>query len=106
MKRLKTNDEVIVISGKDKGKRGKINRFKGQERVLVSGINLVKKHVKPNPQKNIKGGIETKEAYIHESNIALFNPDTKKADKVSFVKSETGRKMRVFRSTQKPVDIV
>jgi large subunit ribosomal protein L24 len=97
---------VVIIAGKDKGKRGKILSFKGFDRAYVSGANLIKKHVKPNPQKNVKGGIEEKESPIHLSNLALFNPETQKGDKVAFVFNGDGKKIRVFRSNKKPTDVI
>ncbi len=106
MKRLKRDDEVVVIAGKDKGKRGKIIGFKDDNRAYVAGVNLVKKHIKPNPQKNVKGGIESRESGIHMSNLALFNPEINKGDKVSFVAGDNGKKVRVFRSNKKPTDVL
>ena len=98
MKRIKKGDEVIVIAGKaeNKGKRGKVLAVHG-DRVLVEGLNLVVKHVKPNPQLGIEGGIVRKEATIHISNVMLFNPETGKGDRVGF-KFEDGKKVRYFKS--------
>ena len=98
MKRIKKGDEVIVIAGKEdnKGKRGKVLAVHG-DRVLVEGLNLVVKHVKPNPQLGIEGGIVRKEASIHISNVMLFNPATGKGDRVGF-KFEDGKKVRYFKS--------
>lgn len=108
MNKLKTGDEVIVIAGKDKGKRGKITQVihysrKG-DRFLVSGINRIKKHVKPNPQAQIQGGIVDKEASIAASNVAIFNSDTAKGDRVGFRILEDGRKVRFFKSDGKQID--
>ncbi len=103
MNRLKKGDEVVVISGKDKGKKGTVSRFVSAERVLVDGVNLVKKHTKPNPMTGAQGGIVSKEMPIHVSNVALFNPDTEKADKVGF-RVEGDSKVRYFKSTGKAVD--
>ena len=103
MRKLKSNDEVIVIAGKDKGKRGTITRLVGDRKVVVSGINMVKRHTKPNPMSGVQGGIVEKEAPLHASNVAIFNGETNKADRVGF-KVEEGKKIRVFKSTQKAVD--
>ncbi len=103
MRKLKSNDEVIVIAGKDKGKRGKISKVLADNRLLVSGINMVKRHTKPNPQLGIAGGIVEKEAPIQVSNVAIFNPNTNKADRVGF-KVEDGVKTRVFKSDGNAVD--
>lgn len=103
MRKIKTDDEVIVIAGKDKGKRGKIVRILGDDRVLVSGINMVKKHQKPNPQAGVPGGIIEQEAPLQVSNVAIFNPSTSKADRVGF-KVEEGKKVRVFKSSGEAVD--
>jgi len=98
MRKLKGNDEVIVIAGKDKGKRGKIARVLENDKVIVSGINLMKKHVKPNPQLQQQGGIVEKEAAIAVSNVAIFNPATGKGDRVGFKTLEDGTKVRFFKS--------
>ena len=82
MLKIKRDDEVIVLAGKDKGKRGKVRRVMDDNRVVVSGINMIKKHTKPNPQAGVAGGIVEKEAPIQVSNIAIFNPQTSKADRV------------------------
>jgi large subunit ribosomal protein L24 len=105
MQIVKKNDEVIVITGKDKGKHGKVIRVVTKSnRVFVQGINLVKKHVKSDPQSGKGGGIETREASIRLDNVALWNPMTKKADKVGFKVLEDGRKVRYFRSNNELVD--
>ena len=98
MKRIKKGDEVIVIAGKaaNKGKRGKVLAVHG-DRVLVEGLNMVAKHVRPNPQLGIEGGIVRKEATIHISNVMLFNPQTNKGDRVGF-RFEEGKKVRYFKS--------
>ena len=103
MRKIKTNDEVIVITGKDKGKRGTVSRLVGDKKVIVSGINIVKRHTKPNPNAGIAGGIVEKEAPLDISNIAIFNPETSKADRVGFMVEE-GKKARVFKSTNKVID--
>lgn len=96
--KIKRDDEVVVLAGKDKGKRGKVlTVLTAEGRVIVEGVNLVKKHQKPNPALNQAGGIIEKEASIHVSNVAIFNPATEKADRVGF-KIEDGKKVRVFKS--------
>src|ERR1700722_3827710 len=106
MLKIRKNDEVIVTAGKDKGKRGKILKVLPKQcRALVEGINLIKKHLKPNPQKGTAGGIITREATIHLSNLALYNPITKKADRIGFKMLEDGRKVRYFKSNNELVDI-
>jgi len=106
MRKIRKGDTVIALTGKDKGKQGKVlNINVAKRRARVEGINLVKKHVKPNPQKNIVGGIGTQEALINLSNLALYNPVTKKADKVGIKKLEDGEKIRIFKSNGERVDI-
>ena len=97
MKKIKTEDEVIILAGKDKGKRGKVTKIFDDGRVLVSGVNMVKKHTKPNPQAGIAGGIVEKEAPLQGSNIAIYNAATSKADRVGF-RVEDGKKVRFFKS--------
>ncbi|AWM81423.1 50S ribosomal protein L24 [Gammaproteobacteria bacterium ESL0073] len=103
MSKIRRDDEIIVIAGKDKGKRGRISKVLADSRVIVSGINMVKRHTKPNPQAGTQGGIVEKEAPLHISNVAIFNPETEKADRVGF-KFEDGVKVRVFKSNQQPID--
>ena len=98
MQKLKRDDEVIVIAGRDKGKRGKITRILDNGRVMVAGINMVKRHTKPNPNVGKQGGIIEKEAGIAISNIALFNPKSSKAGKVGIRIETDGTKVRVFKS--------
>ena len=98
MNKLIKGDEVIVIAGRDKGKRGKIAARTGAEHLIVEGINLVKKHTKPNPIKNEEGGIITKEMPIHQSNVAIFNASAGKADRVGIKQTEGGKRVRVFKS--------
>jgi|SRR6056300_495909 large subunit ribosomal protein L24 len=98
MRKLKRDDEVIVITGKDKGKRGSISRLVGSDRVIVAGVNMVKRHTKPNPNAGQAGGIIEKEASLHISNVAIFNPETGKADRVAIQVAEDGAKKRVFKS--------
>ena len=104
MRKLKKGDGVIVIAGRDKGKRGDIAQIVDAEHVVVGGINQVKKHTRPNPMKNVQGGIVDKDMPIHVSNIALYNPATKKADRVGFKSLDDGRKVRVFKSNGEQVD--
>lgn len=104
MNRIKKGDEVIVISGRDKGKRGAVLRRVDDEHVVVEGVNRAKKHARPNPMKGITGGIVDKDLPIHISNVALFNPATQKADRVGIKSLEDGRKVRVFKSNGEVVD--
>lgn len=103
MLKIKRDDEVIVIAGRDKGKRGKVVRVIAPDRLVVSGINMIKKHQKPNPQAGVAGGIVEKEASIHASNVAVYNPATKKADRIGFKVLENGSKVRVFKSNGEAV---
>ncbi|WP_153146752.1 50S ribosomal protein L24 [Dechloromonas sp. H13] len=98
MEKIRKGDEVVVITGKDKGKRGTVLLRVGEDRVVVEGVNRAKKHVKPNPMKGVAGGIVDKDMPIHLSNVALFNHATKKADRVGIKVLEDGRKVRVFKS--------
>ncbi len=104
MRKLKREDEVIVITGKDKGKRGTISRLLNNDRVIVAGVNMVKRHTKPNPNLGQAGGIVEKEAAIHISNVAIFNPETNAADRVSIKELEDGMKKRVFKSNGQEID--
>jgi len=103
MRKIKRDDQVVVIAGKDKGKRGKVVSVLANERVVVAGVNIIKKHTKPNPNLGVAGGIIEKEAPVHVSNVAIVNPETQKADRVGF-KVENGEKQRVFKSTKKAID--
>jgi len=103
MRKIKKNDDVIVIAGKDKGNRGNVLSVLG-EYLLVGGINKVKKHQKPNPVKGLTGGIVEKEMPIHISNVAVFNAATKKGDRVGIKTLEDGRKVRVFKSNGEVID--
>lgn len=98
MQKIKKGDEVIVITGKDKGRRGTVTKRVDAEHVLVEGINRAKKHVRPNPMKGEQGGIREKDMPIHISNVALFNPATQKGDRVGFKVMEDGKKVRIFKS--------
>ena len=104
MNRIKKGDDVVVISGRDKGKRGTVLRRVDAEHVVVEGVNRVKKHQRPNPMKNLTGGIVDKDMPIHVSNIALYNAATQKADRIGFKVLGDGRKVRVFRSNDEQVD--
>ena len=104
MQKLKRDDEVIVIAGKDKGKRGKITRVLDNGRLIVSGINMVKRHTKPNPNLGKQGGIVEKEAGIQISNVAIFNSKADKADRVGISVNENGDKVRVFKSDNSAID--
>ena len=104
MQKIKTDDEVIVITGKDKGKRGTVTRVLDDQRVYVSGINMIKRHTKGNPQMGQPGGIIEKEAPIHISNVAIFNSKSSKGDRVGIKQLEDGKKVRVFKSTGEEID--
>ena len=98
MEKIRKGDQVVVNAGKDKGKRGTVTRRVDAERVVVEGINRVKKHVKPNPVKGVVGGVIDKEMPLHISNVSLYNPATKKGDRVGFKLLDDGKKVRVFKS--------
>jgi large subunit ribosomal protein L24 len=104
MKKIRRDDEVIVIAGKDNGKRGRVNSVTKDGRLVVSGVNMIKRHTKPNPMLGTPGGIIEKEAPIQASNVAIFNPTTNKADRVGFKVLEDGKKVRVFKSNDELVD--
>ena len=101
--KIRRDDEVVVIAGKDKGRRGKVLQVRPDNRVLVSGVNPIKKHMKPNPMLGTQGGIVEKEAPLHISNVALFNPENDQAERVGFRVNVDGTKVRVFKSTGKEV---
>ncbi|MBA3486427.1 MAG: 50S ribosomal protein L24 [Lysobacter sp.] len=103
MNRIKKGDQVIVTAGKDKGKRGDVVRVAG-DRVVVSNINIIKRHTKPNPQASQPGGVIEREAPIHISNVMLFNPASGKGERIGVKVLEDGRKLRVFRSSGEAVD--
>ena len=105
MNKIKTGDEVIIIAGKDKGRRGTVLTVYEDERVLVEGINMVKKHQKPNPQAGVAGGIIDKSMPLDQSNVMLYNPQTKKGDRVGIKFLEDGRKVRFFKSNNEVVDV-
>ena len=98
MRKIRKGDNVVVIAGKDKGKRGTVLRVLGDDHLLVEGANRVKKHQKPNPMKNTTGGIVDKEMPIHVSNVAVLNPATQKADRVGVKQMDDGRRVRIYKS--------
>ena len=101
--KIKSEDEVVILAGKDKGKRGKVRKVLDDNRLIVSGINMNKKHTKPNPQMGVPGGIVEKEAPIQISNVAIFNSATSKADRVGF-KVDGDTKIRIFKSNGEAID--
>ena len=103
MLKIKKDDEIIVIAGRDKGRRGEVQRVMKDGRLLISGINMVKKHTRPNPNVGDRGGIVDKEAPIQVSNVAIWNHEEEKADRVGF-KIEDDKKVRVFKSTGKEIE--
>ena len=105
MKRLRKGDQVVVISGKDKGRQGTVLKVMADDQVLVESINMVKKHTKPNPMQGVEGGIVDKEMPLHVSNVMLFNPVANKGDRVGFKELEDGRKVRYFKSNGEVVDV-
>lgn len=105
MRKIRKGDEVIVITGKDKGKRGRVTRVTEDDKVIVEAVNMVKRHTKPNPYRGIGGGIIEKEAPVHISNVALVNPATHKADRVGFKRLDDGRKVRYFKSNNEVADV-
>ena len=105
MSKIKKGDDVVVLSGRDKGKRGTVLQIIENSRILVDNVNVIKKHVKPNPNRGETGGIIEKEAPIQISNVALFNPNTNKADRVGYKVLEDGRKVRVFKSDGEVADL-
>ncbi len=104
MQRIRKGDEVVVLAGRDKGKRGTVLRRVDADHVVVEGVNRVKKHQRPNPMKGVAGGIVDKDLPIHVSNVALFNPATKKGDRVKAKTLQDGRKVRVFKANDEQVD--
>ena len=103
MLKIKRDDEVVILAGKDKGKRGKVRQVLDNNKLIVSGVNMIKKHTKANPQAGVAGGIVEKEAPIQVSNVAIFNPTSSKADRVGF-KVEGDRKLRIFKSNGEAID--
>ena len=105
MNKIRKGDEVIVIAGRDKGKRGTVTQRVSAERVVVEGINLVKKHVKPNPMRGETGGIREKAMPIHQSSVAIYNQATGKADRVGVKTLEDGTRVRIFRSSGEEIKV-
>lgn len=105
MRKIKKGDDVIVVTGKDKGKRGSVMSVTPNSRVFVAGVNMVKRHTKANPNAGVAGGIIEKEASMAVSNVMLFNPKTSKGDRVGFKVLEDGRKVRIFKSNGDVVDV-
>ena len=104
MNKIRKGDQVIVLTGRDKGKRGAVLQRVDEERIVVEGVNVVKKHQRPNPMKGATGGIVDKEMPLHISNVAIFNSVTKKADRVGFKLLTDGRRVRVFKSNGEMID--
>ena len=104
MRKIKKGDDVIVLAGKDKGRRGTVLCVMADTKLVIEGVNKVKKHAKPNPMQNAPGGIIEKEMPIQNSNVALFNPVTQKADRVGIKVLEDGRKVRIYKSSGEMVD--
>lgn len=105
MRKIKKGDEVIVTTGKDKGRRGTVLRVVDAEHVVVEGANVAKKHQRPNPMKGLTGGIVDREMPLHVSNVAIFNPSTKKGDRVGIKVLDNGRRVRIFRSNGEMIDV-
>lgn len=105
MRKIRRGDDVVVLTGKDKGKRGTVLRVIDKDRLVVENVNIVKKHQKPNPQRGLPGGIVDKEMPLHLSNVALYNSQKNGADRVGFKVLEDGRKVRVFKSNGEVVDV-
>ena len=105
MNKLRKGDPVIVIAGRDKGKRGTVSRRADESHLVVDGVNVVKKHVKPNPMKGTTGGVIDKTMPIHQSNVAIFNPATAKADRVGIKILADGKKVRIFRSSGEEIKV-
>jgi large subunit ribosomal protein L24 len=104
MNRIRKGDEVVVIAGRDKGRRGLVTRVLGNDRVVVENVNIVKRHQRPNPARGVPGGIIEKEAPVHVSNVQLWNPASEKGDRVGFRVLGDGRKVRYFKSNNEVVD--
>jgi large subunit ribosomal protein L24 len=104
MKKIRKGDMVVVIAGRDKGRRGAVIEVLADDRVRVEGLNMSKKHQRPNPQAGVQGGIVDRESPLHVSNVLIFNPATQKGDRVGFKALDDGRKVRVFKSNKEMVD--
>jgi large subunit ribosomal protein L24 len=105
MNKIRTGDEVVVIAGKDKGKRGKVTSRVDDSKVIVEGVNVVKRHTKPNPMKNVTGGIVEKTMPIHQSNVAIFNAATGKVDRVGVKLAADGKRVRVYKSSGNEIKV-
>ena len=105
MNKIRKGDEVVVVAGKDKGRRGTVLRVDPDERVLVEGINVAKKHQKGNPNAGVPGGIVDREMPLHVSNVMIYNPQTKKGDRVGIRQLEDGSRVRYFKSNEEVVDV-
>jgi large subunit ribosomal protein L24 len=105
MRKIRKGDDVIIIAGKDKGKRGSVVTVSADDRVVVSGVNMIKRHTKPNPNMGVAGGIVEREAPLAVSNVMLFNPKTGKGDRVGFKHLDDGKKVRYFKSNGDVVDV-
>jgi large subunit ribosomal protein L24 len=99
MNKIRKGDQVVVLTGRDKGKRGTVSQRVDEDHLLVDGVNVVKKHVKPNPMKGVQGGISNKTLPIHQSNVAIYNAATSKADRVGIKLLADGKKVRIYKST-------
>ena len=104
MKKIRKGDEVVVITGRDKGRRGTVIKVLPNDRLLVENVNMVKRHTRPNPQRGVQGGIVEKEASLHLSNVMLWNPAAKKGDRVGIRALADGRLVRFFKSNDEVVD--
>lgn len=105
MHKIRKDDRIIVLTGKDKGKQGTVLRVLPNDRVLVENVNIIKRHTKPNPNKGVTGGIIEKEASIHISNVALYNPATSKGERVGFKTMQDGTKVRFFKKSGEVADV-
>ncbi len=105
MKKIRKGDKVVILAGRDKGKQGTVLRMVDDNRVLVESVNMIKRHVKPNPNKGVAGGIIDREASIHISNVALFNPATGKGERVGMRVMQDGSKVRFFRKSGEIADV-
>jgi large subunit ribosomal protein L24 len=105
MKKIRKGDKVVVLTGKDRGKQGTVLRMLENDRVLVENVNVVKRHTRPNPQRNVTGGIVQKEAPIHVSNVALYNAGSGKGERVGLRTLEDGRKVRFFKKAGEVADV-
>ena len=103
--KIRKNDQVVLMAGRDKGKRGDVTKIVDTDHVVVAGVNQVKRHTRPNPMKNQQGGIVTKETPMHVSNVAIWNPITLKADRIGFRTLDDGRKVRFYKSNKEVIGV-